>query len=69
MPIDFNSLTTIFSGGQLAVAVFVFLELRNLSTSNKSLTAKSDNQNQQIAKLTSRLSHVMGRLKIEYEED
>lgn len=65
MPFDFAQLATLFSGGQAVVFVFVLLELRNLSASNKDLVRKTDMQGAQVLSLTTKLAHVMGRLKIE----
>jgi len=66
--LDFAQLATLFSGGQLAIFVFVLLELRNLTASNKSLSEKTDLQGAQIGLLNAKLAHVMGRLKIEDDD-
>lgn len=71
-PSSINSLATIatiFSGGQLAVIVFVLMELRALRKSNDEMKAQQDQQDKHISSINSRLANVMGRLKIPYTDE
>ena len=63
------TIATVFSGGQLAVIVFIFMELRSLSKVQVALKAQTDGQDKHINQINARLSNVMGRLKLPYTEE
>ena len=69
-------LATAFSGGQLAVIVFIFTEIRNLRRDYGTLRAdhvalrlQNDQQDRHINGINQKLANLMGRLSIPYKED
>lgn len=69
MPSDLASLTTAFSGLQLVAVVAVFMELRGLKEFNKRVMLENDARDIALAKISARLSHVMGRMHIKEDDD
>lgn len=67
MPTDLLALTTLFSGGQLAVVVFLVMELRGLKDANKATLLRSEKRDEQMLHIEKKLSRLMGRLNVEDE--
>lgn len=66
---DLAQLTTAFSGLQLVVVVFLFMELRGLLKEQTRVANRLETQAREIADLSRKLSNVMGRLKVSMEDD
>lgn len=71
MTADLLQLTALFSGGQLAVAVFVLMELRSLrashvemKTEHKEMRQQGEARDKRVAVIDRRVSHIIGRLGI-----
>lgn len=68
MPIDLAQLTTAFSGMQLVVIAIVAMELRAIKEARKRDIEMNDKRDATLALLTSRISHISGRLNISEED-
>jgi hypothetical protein len=67
--VDLTQLTTLFSGGQLVIIVFLLMEIRSVKDATRVLTAQSAERDSKIAKIDKKLAHVMGRLNIASDDD